>query len=81
LNFEEGVCRLLTTAQAAAYIGVTQKTLQNWRTQGKSPAYIRLGDGGPQGRCLYRLSDLDAWLAARTFRNTAEETVALRRGA
>lgn len=53
--------RLLTTAQAAAYLGIKQKTFENWRTQKRGPAHVRLG----HRTVRYRRETLDAWLAAR----------------
>lgn len=66
---------LLSTAQAAEYLGMQPQTLRKWRVTGDGPPYIRLGDS-PRARVAYRLKDLDAWLAARTWRSTAAETVA-----
>ena len=66
---------LLSTAQAAAYLGRRPQTLRKWRLTGEGPPYIRLGDS-PQARVAYRRKDLEAWLEERTWRSTAEETVA-----
>lgn len=58
---ETSVPRLaLTTAEAAAAIGVHPKTLRNWRSQGRGPTPTRLG----KNQTLYRVSDIDAWLSA-----------------
>jgi hypothetical protein len=35
--------RLHKNADAAAYIGVTPGTLNTWRSQGKSPRFIKVG--------------------------------------
>lgn len=51
----------LQSAAASSYIGVTSKTLANWRALGEGPRFIRLGKAG--ARILYRVSDLDAFLA------------------
>jgi hypothetical protein len=54
--------RLLTTAQAAAYLGRKPRTLQNWRNNlHTGPRYSGVRNG-----IRYRLSDLDAWIAANT---------------
>ena len=43
---------------AAAYVGVVSaKTMENWRSLGIGPRYLKLG-----GRVAYRIVDLDAWL-------------------
>lgn len=36
--------RGLREREAAAYLGVSVKTLQAWRFQGRGPAYFRLGN-------------------------------------
>ena len=43
-------------------IGVAPGTLNNWRTRGLGPTYVR--HGLPGSRILYRVSDLQAWLDA-----------------
>ncbi len=58
---------LLTTAQAAKYLALGQRTLENWRCRGVGPAFVRLG------RVVrYRVSDLNAWLSVRTFASTSQ---------
>ena len=70
---------MLTTPQTARYLGVKPQTLRKWRLVGGGPPYTRLGDS-PRARAAYRMVDLDAWLAARTFVSTAAEAVARQRG-
>ena len=48
---------------------ITKRTAQRWRTTGDGPAFIRLG---PR-RVAYRLSDCEAWAAARTYAHRADE--------
>lgn len=55
-------CGLPSTA-AATYIGVSRKTLSNWRALGEGPPYVRLGKTGSW--IVYRVSDLDQYLADR----------------
>jgi predicted DNA-binding transcriptional regulator AlpA len=50
---------LLTTRDAANYLGVSDSCLQRHRWAGTGPAFIRLGRNG---RVRYRPCDLDAWL-------------------
>ena len=59
---------LLDRGPAAEYLGVKKQTLAAWALTGRySLPYIRVG------RCVkYRVSDLDAFLAARTVFNTGE---------
>lgn len=48
----------LTSADAAAAIGIDPGTLRNWRSQGRGPAYVRISGN----KILYRVADLEAWL-------------------
>ena len=50
----------LTSVPAGAYLGVTRKTLSNWRALGEGPPYARLGEVG--SRIVYRIADLDRFL-------------------
>jgi hypothetical protein len=59
----------LPAAQAAAYIGVSPKTLTNWRSDGMGPPYIR--HGAPGARVSYLVKDLDAYLASNRIGSAA----------
>ena len=48
----------LSTAQAAARIGVTPATLRSWRFRGKGPAYHK---SSPR-RVFYLATDVDEWI-------------------
>lgn len=58
---------LMNTRQAAAYVGLSPRTLEDLRTKGGGSAYRRLGN-----RVLYRPDDLDAWIDSRAFNSTSE---------
>lgn len=58
---------LVDTKEAGAILGLSKKTLENWRYQGKGPAFTSIGK-----RCHYRVRDLEAYLAANTFGSTSE---------
>ena len=64
---------VLTTREAARFLGRQPQTLRKWRVTGVGPRYIRMGNG-PFARAGYRLADLQAWLADRTFGPTSAET-------
>lgn len=64
--------RLLSTKQAADYLGLKSQTLRRWRMQGDGPAYVRLGNT-PRARVAYRNADLDLWLDQRVFYSTSVE--------
>jgi helix-turn-helix protein len=55
----------LTTRQLGALILKSTITLEEWRREGRGPAYVKLG-AGRGARILYRRSDVDAWLQAQT---------------
>lgn len=61
---------LLTEKQAAEKMGLTERTLQNWRYTGKGPDYIKLSHRAVR----YRESDLAEWVEERRFTSTAEES-------
>jgi predicted DNA-binding transcriptional regulator AlpA len=46
---------------AADYLGLHARTLDNWRSQGRGPRYVRVGR-----RIVYRIADLESYLDART---------------
>ena len=50
---------MLSTPQAATYLGTSAQTLYRWRTAGTGPPYYR---NPVNRRIYYRKEDLDAWL-------------------
>lgn len=51
--------RYLTPADVEAGHNIKQKTLDNWRSQGKGPQYVK------RGRIIrYRREDVEKWLEA-----------------
>jgi predicted DNA-binding transcriptional regulator AlpA len=61
----------LNTRQAAARIGLKKNTLEGWRIKGEGPPWRKAGS-----RVLYLASEIEAWLASRTYRSTAEAKAA-----
>lgn len=55
----------LSTNEAAAQIRLAAQTLRLWRSMGLGPPFVKLG-AGRSCRCVYRKSDLEAWLKAHT---------------
>lgn len=55
-------------------LGVSPRTLANWRTQGIGPAFVRVGS--VHSRTLYRVDDLAAWLDANRVETAASKAVA-----
>ena len=58
---------LLTTTQAAEYVGLSPRTLERHRVTGEGPRYLKVGR-----RVLYRPADLDEWLADKVRRSTSD---------
>ena len=52
---------------AAAYLGLSPKTLANWRHLGRGPRYLKLG-----ARVVYPQAELEAFKAASLRQSTAE---------
>lgn len=51
---------LATSAEVAAYLGVTKQTLANWAYQGRGPSFVKVGRNR-----RYDWNDLRAWIEAR----------------
>lgn len=49
--------RLLKTSEAAEYLGLSVRTLENWRYQGRGPKATLL-----DRTVRYDIKDLDAWV-------------------
>lgn len=59
--------RWLRTKPAADYIGLSKSTLEKLRVTGGGPVYAALGRV-----VVYRIEDLDAWVAAHQRRSTSD---------
>jgi Helix-turn-helix domain len=57
----------LTTNDAAAYLGLSPRTLEKHRCYGTGPVYRKLG-----GRVVYQVSQLEAWAELGTRRSTSD---------
>jgi predicted DNA-binding transcriptional regulator AlpA len=53
---------LLDAASTAAFLGLSERTLERWRRERTGPSFIRLSVRAIR----YRLSDLRAWRDGRT---------------
>ena len=62
-----GEPRYLGTKEAAAYLGLSAKTLEKLRVTGEGPPYAKAGR-----RVIYDRRDLDRWVAKRKRRFTGE---------
>lgn len=59
--------RNMTTQEVAAYLGIAVATLEGWRQRGEGPPFLQFGRA-----IRYARADVEAYEAARKFRNTAE---------
>lgn len=57
----------LDSKEAAHILKLSPQTLNNWRTQGRGPAFRKAGR-----KVIYARSDIDAWMDANKFNNTQE---------
>lgn len=62
---------LLDTNNAAPLVGVKPKTLENWRTLGLGPKFIKSG-----ARVNYDPADIEEWKAGRRVASTSEQIAA-----
>jgi DNA-binding transcriptional MerR regulator len=61
---------LLDTKAAAPRIGVSPGTLENWRSQGFGPKFIK--SRGIRGKVMYDPADIEAWKMDHRFQSTSE---------
>lgn len=62
---------LLTVDQAALFLGVSNSTLNHWRSNGDGPPFIKLGPGRT-GPIRYEIGKLKAWVDSCTYTSVAE---------
>lgn len=58
---------VLDATETAKRLGLSTSTLAKMRLYGTGPAFSKLGR-----RVVYRLVDLEAWIATNRFRSTSE---------
>ncbi len=58
---------VLNADKVAKKLGLSVSTLAKMRLYGSGPVYSKLGR-----RVVYRLADLEAWIAANRFHSTSE---------
>lgn len=57
----------LTTAQAARYLGVSQRRMERMRAEGNGPTWFKAGDA-INSPCMYEVADLDMWVRTQKAR-------------
>lgn len=60
---------LLTTDEAATYLGVSGASLNRWRSSGTGPPYYKVG-----ALIRYETEELRAWLKSRTRTSTKADS-------
>lgn len=76
-NPDSDELRLLTVAEAAVRLGLSVKTLANWRTAGVGPRFCKMRHKrGPAGAVRYDLRELARWIEQRSVSSTSEVTAA-----
>jgi predicted DNA-binding transcriptional regulator AlpA len=63
----ETILRNLSVPEAARYTGLSEAFLNRLRSSGGGPRFVKAG-----ARVIYRVADIDAWLAARVRRSTSD---------
>ena len=57
--------KLVTTKQLPDITGLSRSFFEKGRIYGYGPPYIRIKSGARSGKVLYRLADVERWLAAQ----------------
>lgn len=57
----------LSAVEAAIYLRISERALENYRMTGEGPAYRKHG-----GKIVYHIDDLNRWSARRRFRSTSK---------
>jgi excisionase family DNA binding protein len=61
------VMTLLSQREAATLLHLSERTLERFRVSGTGPKFVRMGRS-----IRYRLTDLEAYIAARVVSSTSE---------
>lgn len=66
---------LLTPAELAVMLGMSVRTLANWRSTGKGPPYLKIGVEPPEGhqdrrKVRYQRQVAEKWALAHKYRRT-----------
>lgn len=64
-------CVVLSNKEAARFLGISHRTLEDWRLTNRGPRFIKLGR-----LVRYRLSDLLDFMEQNCFINTAQAAAA-----
>jgi len=59
---------LLTTTQAADFLGISKRTLDGMRLSGRGPAYVKVGS-----LVRYPATELEEWLLSNLRKSTSDQ--------
>ena len=65
------VSGLLTTVEAAEYLRLSPRTLEDMRVTGNGPRYFKLGPG-KRSKVVYRKDDLEKWVEGFGYTATSQ---------
>jgi transcriptional regulator with XRE-family HTH domain len=51
----------LTTEELAARLGVSPRTVEDWRRYDRGPSYLTVAGPAGKKKVRYRLADIEAW--------------------
>jgi excisionase family DNA binding protein len=61
------ISALLPQGELAHFLNISQRTLERWRVEGTGPTFVKAGR-----RVLYRLEDVERWLADGARHSTSD---------
>lgn len=69
MQIDETPFNLILPKQASSLLGVSEGTLQIWRSVGRyALPYVKIG-----GRVMYRLEDIEEFINRRTYTHTGQQ--------
>jgi len=66
---------LITTKQLPAITGLSKSYFEKGRIYGYGPQFIRIKSGKRAGKILYRIEDIESWLAGQQCNPEADTHV------
>jgi predicted DNA-binding transcriptional regulator AlpA len=67
-NADSSALKLLSEKEAAELLGFSPRALQNWRTRGGGPRYVKISNRAVR----YRPQDLSAWISSQVCESTSQ---------
>lgn len=68
-------CQLLNPTQAAVRLGLSPKTLANWRCLGDGPRFVKIRCGNGRGGVIrYDIREIERWVEEHTQESTSDSS-------